>query len=168
MIRFQALSDAAIEFMCRFSSLEEVHFESVRTPPGDIPSADIRMPAQLRSLLLYSLRGHERWFANNRVASLSTLLIEKIRRPLDDVARLDEMLEISGTSIRHLTLRFDTQKGDFDVRVNLRHNTQLRSLEIDLSKLTRRHILPAIDSIPARPAYRNYSLAEPSGIRHSR
>lgn len=37
--------------------------------------------------------------------------------------------------------------GDFQVRVNLSHSTQLRYLEIDLSKLTRRHILHAITSV---------------------
>ncbi|KAJ6508086.1 hypothetical protein DFH09DRAFT_1374846, partial [Mycena vulgaris] len=147
MIRFPGLSDA-LRFMSSFPSLEHVHFEPVRTPPGDLPPADIRIPAQLRSLHLHSLRGHEKWFANNRVNSLSTLTIEKIR-PLDDVARLDEVLEIFGTGLRNLTLRFDTQKGDFVVRMNLQHNTQLRYLEIDLSELTRRHILPTIASICA-------------------
>lgn len=109
MIRFAVLSDA-IQFMSSFPLLEEVRFEPVRTQPGDFPSADIRMPPQLRNLHLDSLRSHERWFADNRVTTLSTLSIENIR-PLDDVARLDEMLEIFGTSIRHLTLRFATQKG---------------------------------------------------------
>lgn len=145
MLRFHALSEA-IRFMCSFPVLEEVHFEPVRTPPGDFPSADIQMPPQLRSLHLDTLRSHERWFADNRVATLSTLSILNIR-PLDDVARLDEMLEIFNTSIRHLTLQFASQKGDFDVRMNLGHSTQLRYLEIDLSKLTRRHVLHALASV---------------------
>ncbi|KAJ7354662.1 hypothetical protein DFH08DRAFT_49579 [Mycena albidolilacea] len=145
MIRFAVLSDA-VRFMCAFPVLEEVHFEPVRTQPGVFPSADIRMPQQLRSLHLDTLRSHERWFADNRTPTLSTLSIANIR-PLDDVARLDEMLEIFGTSLRHLTLGFASQKGDFTIRVNLSYSTQLRYVEIDLSKLTRRHILPAIISI---------------------
>ncbi|KAF7357825.1 RING-type domain-containing protein [Mycena venus] len=145
MLRFPVLSDA-IQFMCSFPVLEEVHFEPVRTQSGDFPSADITMPPQLRSLHLDTIRSHERWFADNRVASLSTLSIANIR-PLDDVARLDEMLEIFNANIRHLTLRFASQKGDFDVRVNLGHNTQLRYVEIDFSKLTRRHVFHALTSV---------------------
>ncbi|KAJ7267633.1 hypothetical protein B0H12DRAFT_1098075 [Mycena haematopus] len=145
MIRFAVLGDA-IQFMCSFPLLEEVHFEPVRTQPGDFPTPDMRMPPLLRSLHIDSLRSHERWFADNRVATLSTLSIANIR-PLDDVARLDEMLEIFDINVRHLTLGFATQKGDFTVQVNLSHNTELRYLEIDLSKLTRRHVLPALTSL---------------------
>ncbi|KAJ7162070.1 hypothetical protein C8R46DRAFT_343006 [Mycena filopes] len=146
MVRFACLSDA-IRFMCSFPLLEEVQFEAVRTP-GDVPPAGMQMPPRLHTLHLYALRSHERWFADNRVSTLSTLSIDTIR-PLDDGARLDEMLEIFGTSIRHLTLRFASQKGDFDVRVNLACSTQLRHLEIDLSKLTRRHVVHALASLAA-------------------
>ncbi|KAF7376567.1 RING-type domain-containing protein [Mycena sanguinolenta] len=145
MIRFAVLSDA-IRFMCAFPLLEEVHFEPIRTPPGDFPSADIRMPPRLRSLHIDTLRSHERWFADNRVGTLTTLSLVNIR-PLDDVSRLDEMLEIFNASIRHLTLGFSTQSGDFAVQVNLSHNTELRYVEIDLTQLTRRHVLPAITSL---------------------
>ncbi|KAJ6498813.1 hypothetical protein C8R45DRAFT_95663 [Mycena sanguinolenta] len=145
MIRFAVWSDA-IQFMCAFPLLEEVHFEPVRTPPGDYPSADIQMPPRLRSLHIDTLRSHERWFANNRVAMLSTLSLVNIR-PLNDIARLDEMLEIFNTHIHHLTLGFATQTGGFTVQVNFNHNTQLRYVEVDLSKLTRRHVLPAIISL---------------------
>ncbi|KAJ7141258.1 hypothetical protein C8R44DRAFT_243572 [Mycena epipterygia] len=130
MIRFPVFSDA-IQFMSSFALLEDVQFEPIRTSPGDSPSTDIRMPRQLRRVQLHSLRGHEKWFADNRVDSLTTLSIERIR-PLDDAALLDELLEVFSTNIRHLTLRFVSQKGDFDVQANLSHSTQLRYLEIDL------------------------------------
>ncbi|KAJ7680826.1 hypothetical protein DFH06DRAFT_1315561 [Mycena polygramma] len=145
MIRFPVFADA-VRFMGSFPLLEEVLFEPVRTQAGDFPPADIRMPAHLRTLKLHSLRSHERWFADNRVSTLSVLSIDNIR-PLDDVGRLEEILEIFNTNIRHLTLRFATQKGDFEVNVNLGHSTQLRYLEVDLSKLTRRHILSTVTSI---------------------
>ncbi|KAJ7761015.1 hypothetical protein B0H16DRAFT_1531464 [Mycena metata] len=145
-IRFPSLSDA-IQFMCSFTLLEEVLFEPVRTP-GDFPSADIQMPSKLRSIHLHTLRSYERWFADNRVSTLSTLSVEAIR-PLDDVARLDEMLEIFGISLRHLTLRFESQKGVSDLQINLAHTTQLRYLEIDLSRLTRRHVVDALGHLRA-------------------
>ncbi|KAJ7019994.1 hypothetical protein C8F04DRAFT_1145794 [Mycena alexandri] len=148
MVRFPTLSDA-IRFMCSsFPLLEEVVFEPVRTQPGEFPSAGIPMPPRLRSLHLHTLRSHERWFADNRVSTLSTLSVETIR-PFDDMDRLDEMLEIFEIGIRHLTLRFASQKGDFDIQVNLAHTTQLRYLEIDLSKLTRRHVVHALASLRA-------------------
>ncbi|KAJ7210564.1 hypothetical protein GGX14DRAFT_626178 [Mycena pura] len=146
-IRFPALSDA-IQFACSFPRLETLHFEPVRTPPGEFPSVDIYMPSHLQTLHLNTMRSHERWFAEHRVPSLSTLSVDHIR-PLDDIARLDNMLEIFGIDLRRLTLRFDAQKGDFEVRVNLSHNTQLQYLEIDLTGLTRKHVLPAISSIRA-------------------
>ncbi|KAJ6594432.1 hypothetical protein B0H19DRAFT_61645 [Mycena capillaripes] len=144
-VRFPAFTDA-IQFMSSFPLLEDVSFEPIRTQPGDFPSTDIQMPPHLRSLKLHSLRGHEGWFADNRVTTLSTLNVDNIR-PLDDVARLDEILKVFNTNIRHLTLRFMSQKGDFEVGVNLSHNTQLRYLELDFSKLTRRHVLQAITSV---------------------
>ncbi|KAJ7451836.1 hypothetical protein B0H11DRAFT_2246258 [Mycena galericulata] len=146
-IRFPRFSDA-IQFMSSFPLLEELSFRPVRTEPGDVPSADIRMPARLRSLQLGSLRGHERWFADNRVSTLTTLSIDGIR-PLDDVPHLNEMLQIFGSNLRHLTLRFASQTGDFVVQVNLEYNTELRFLEIDLSQLTRKHLLPFIRSLRA-------------------
>ncbi|KAJ7755341.1 hypothetical protein DFH07DRAFT_1061042 [Mycena maculata] len=145
-VRFPAFA-SAVQFMGSFPLLEEVFFEPVRTQPGDFPSG-IQMPARLRSVHLHSLCGHERWFADNRVPTLSTLSIENIR-PLDDIPRLNEILEIFSTDLRHLTLRFASKTGDFDVQVNLQHNTQLRALEIDLSMLTRRHVLPVISSLRA-------------------
>ncbi|KAJ6507187.1 hypothetical protein C8R47DRAFT_1066077 [Mycena vitilis] len=36
---------------------------------------------------------------------------------------------------------------DFEVNVNLGHSTRLRYLEVDLSKLTRRHVLYAVTSV---------------------
>ncbi|KAJ6629501.1 hypothetical protein B0H10DRAFT_2208882 [Mycena sp. CBHHK59/15] len=136
-----------------FPRLENLHFEPIRTRPGDFPSADIPMPPHLHTLQLKSLRSHERWFADNRVSSLSTLRLSSVR-PVEDIPLLDEMLEIFGTNIRHLTLHFANQKGqffhsDYDLNVNLTHTTQLRTLEIDLSELTRRHIFPTLSSLRA-------------------
>ncbi|KAK7005960.1 RING-type domain-containing protein [Favolaschia claudopus] len=145
MLRFTTFSDA-LRFMCAFRDLEEVHFEPVRTPPGGYPPADVVMPPNLRSVYIDTIRGHERWFADHRTPTLTALSVVNVR-PLDDINRLDGMLEGFGHHLRHLTLQFANQKGEFDVQMNLAHNTQLRSVEIDLSKLTRRHLLPAIASI---------------------
>ncbi|KAJ7066408.1 hypothetical protein C8F01DRAFT_1248429 [Mycena amicta] len=146
MLRFRAFSDA-VRFMGSFPKLEDLHFEAVRTPIGDPPPDDVLMPPNLHTLYLYSIRGHERWFADHRPSTLTTLTIDHIR-PLDDIPQLDEIL--FGLSLRRLTLRFDTQKGDLQLNVNLSTNTELRYLEIDLSALTKKHIFPVLASLCAR------------------
>ncbi|KAJ7282785.1 hypothetical protein C8J57DRAFT_1555067 [Mycena rebaudengoi] len=145
MLRFPSFGDA-VRFVSLFTRLEELEFLPIRTPPGDFPPAELRMPRQLRGLQIASLRGHERWFADNRVESLSTLSLSDIR-PAEDIPLLDQMLHTFGPSIRHLTLAFSGQKGSPALGVNLQPNTQLRTLHVDLSKLTRPHLLPVVSAL---------------------
>ncbi|KAJ7454790.1 hypothetical protein FB451DRAFT_1373437 [Mycena latifolia] len=147
MLRFPAQADA-LGFVCAFPALEALHFECVRTPPGEVPPAELRLPVGLRSVVLHGVRGHERWFADNRVEHLAELSVEKVRAQ-EDKARLDELLALFGAGLRRLTLRFEPLKNEDEVTVDLRHSTALRVLELDLSALTRKHIFPALASLRA-------------------
>ncbi|KAF7309965.1 RING-type domain-containing protein [Mycena indigotica] len=147
MLRFKRSADG-IQFMSSFSQLEEVHFELVRTPVGDPPPNNLSIPPKLRSLRLNSIRGHECWFSDHRLPSMTTLSLYHIR-PLNDIPRLTQMLQTFGRNLRHLTLRFDAQKGDLPLEVNFSYNTELRYLEIDLSALTKKHISPVLATLNA-------------------
>ncbi|KAF7308989.1 RING-type domain-containing protein [Mycena kentingensis (nom. inval.)] len=141
MMRFRSPAHAAM-FAASFPKLEELHYELVRTPalPYDTVMPLLSVPENLRKLYLYSIRGYEQWFAQGQ--NLSELSIDHIRQ--DDTSVLNELLRLFGTRLKHLTLRFDNQKGDVDWGTDISQNTS--DLEVDLSALTKKHVYPLLAS----------------------
>ncbi|CAK5266598.1 unnamed protein product [Mycena citricolor] len=145
-IRFSTLADG-IRFACSFDGLEELGFDAVRAAVGEYPGEDLVMPQGLKKLTLCSLRGHEVWFADKRVASLTELALHNIH-PIKDAGRLDLILATLGAQLKSLTIIFAAQKGDLEIQTDLSPLTALRYLELDVSSLSRKSVLQALLKLP--------------------